>query len=198
MAEKHVQFYRLVPWTWSAAWLLTALGAGIANIFSSPSGGLISYIGLSAVGWGAAGYVTARASGGKAGLPLRLAAWAGAYLVAVPLGLAWIFSRDMPPFLLFVPFLLAGALGGAASSLRGGAWRWVSAAFVGVVFFLFYTIGLYAGYVLVLLYGSLPQRVIDLGSSYSVIWALPGAVFGLAAGFAARAILGIKPVDPAD
>jgi hypothetical protein len=44
------QAYRLMPWAWLVAGLLTGLGATISDIYSPPSKNLIPFIALSAVG----------------------------------------------------------------------------------------------------------------------------------------------------
>jgi len=67
--------YRLMPWAWSAAWMLTGIGIAISDLYSYPSKSLIPYIVLSAVGWGFAEFVTASTAGHKSGATLRLIAW---------------------------------------------------------------------------------------------------------------------------
>jgi hypothetical protein len=193
--------YHLLPWAWLVAWLLTGVGLSMvytaSDISSLQSRSLIPYLGLSAVGWIAAGFVTASAATGKTGMAVQLVAWVVAYLVAIPLGLAWMLSRDMFPFLLFVPVGIGGIIGGFASSLRPGFWRLASAASVGFVFLLCSTISFIAGYILILIYASIAQRYGGVSSSYALIWILTEAVFGLAAGFAMRWLLGFKAVDSA-
>jgi len=194
---------RLMPWAWFVAWLLTGVGGMISDIYSSPTKSLIPFIALSAVGWAVGGFITARASQGKSGMAVQLVAWAVAYLVAIPLGRVWMPSRDMGPFVLYVPFVLAGAIGGFASSSRPGAWRLISAALVGLVFLLFSPIITFgAGFLLMGFYTSIRDMVNPylgpLGSStIALFWILPGAMFGLVAGFAARWILGMTTVGSA-
>jgi hypothetical protein len=187
-----VQAYRLVPWAWSAAWLLTGAGVSISDIYSYPSRSLFAYVALSAMGWGAAGFITANAASGKPGLRFRLAAWTAAYLAYLILGLKWGLSWNGGYWGPIAAAGVAGVLGGVASSMRGGAWRWVSAALVGVVFLLFSTASFYAGYFLILISTSIAQHNGNPGILYDLVWALPGALCGLGAGFAARRILGLK------
>jgi len=185
-----LQAYHLMPWAWLVAWALTAVGASISAIYSFPYQSIFAYIGFSAVGWAMACFITVRASRSRSGMTVQLVAWAVAYLVAIPLGLVWMLSRDMVPFLLFLPFVLAGTVGGIASSARAGAWRWVSGVLVGMVFLLSSTISFYVGYILLLVYSSLAQRY-SLGNLYSQAWILPEAVFGLVVGLTMRRLLGM-------
>ncbi len=190
------QAYRLMPWAWFAAWLLTGAGASIVYTgpVPLPAWRIMLYIGLSALGWAAAGFITTRASSSRSGLAVQLAAWGVAYLVAIPLGLVWMLSRDLPPWFLFLPLGLAGVLGGLASSGRPGVWRLVSGILVGLVFYLFSTISFFAGYMLILFSGSLAQQnAVDSGLPYPMLLVLPEPVFGLLAGFLARWILGARP-----
>jgi hypothetical protein len=190
------QAYRLMPWAWLAAWTLTGTGALLSDIYSSPSKSPIAFFSLSAVGWALAGIVTARASRGKTRMAVQLVAWGVAYLVAIPLGLLWRLGRETASFLLFDPFLLAGAIGGFASSARQGAWRLISGSLVGLVFLLFSPIiTFYSGMLLLSFYSSTINRYgAPLGSSYNLAWVLPNVIFGLVAGFAMRRILGFKAV----
>jgi len=71
----HDKAYRLLPWAWSAAWMLTGLGTAISEVYSSPTKSLIPYIVLSAVSWGIAGFVTASAVGHKSGIAIRFVPW---------------------------------------------------------------------------------------------------------------------------
>ena len=191
------QIYRLLPWGWFVAWMLTSIAATISDIYNPPSKSIITYITLSAAGWAVAGYLTSRASKGKSSMAVQMVSWAVAYLVAIPLGLVWILSRDMPPFLLFAPYLLAGAIGGFASSSRFGVWRFISGILVGLVFFIFSTISFYSGYILLLFYSSLAQRYgFSINPSYTFVWILPEAVFGLGTGFMLRWILGMATGKP--
>jgi hypothetical protein len=191
------QTYRLLPWGWFVAWMLTSVGAAVSDIYNTPSRNIITYIALSAVGWAAAGYFTSRTSKGGSGMAVQMVSWAVAYLVAIPLGLVWMLSRDMAPFLLFVPYFLAGAIGGFASSSRPGVWRFISGILVGLVFFLFSTISFYSGYILLLFYSSVAQRYgISISPSYTFIWILPEALFGLGTGFVLRWILGMTAGEP--
>jgi hypothetical protein len=190
-----VNIYRLMPWAWSIAWMLTIVGATISNIYSSPPGSLVAYFGISAIGWIGAGWITVKALKPKSGMVIQLVAWIITYLVAIPVGLAWMLSRDMVPYLLFLPMVLAGAIGGLASSLRPGLWRLASGVLVGLVYFVFFTIGFYAGYILTLIYGSQPY--VDIGNYYTLIWALPEGIFGLLTGLLTRWMLGIKPISTA-
>lgn len=198
---------RLMPWAWLVAWLLTGVGGMISDIYgiySSPSKSLIPFIALSAVGWAVGGFITARASKGKSGMAVQLVAWALAYLVAIPLGRVWMLSRDMVPFVLSVPFVLAGAIGGFASSSRLGVWRLISGALVGLVFLLFSPIiTYYAALMLMAFYTPILDMVNPysgpLGSSTVYLFRiLPDAMFGLVAGFAARWILGMTTVGSAN
>jgi hypothetical protein len=184
-----------MPWAWFLAWLLTGAGASIVYTgpLPLPAWRIGLYIGLSAAGWAAAGFITTRASNGKSSLVVQLAAWAAAYLVAIPLGLVWMLSRDLPPWFLFLPLGVAGLLGGLASSARPGVWRLVSGILVGLVFYLCSTLSFFAGYMLILFNGSLAQQNgVDIGLPYPLLLVLPQPVFGLLAGFLARWILGAR------
>jgi hypothetical protein len=190
--------YRLVPWAWSAAWLLAGLGFSIPASLPSRSSFLsidsLTYFALGLLGWGIAGFVTARAAMGKPGMAVRLAAWAVASLVAIPLGLYWMLSRDMPPYLLFVPLGLAGAIGGLASSARKGTWRLVSGVLLGGTFLLLATISFINSYLLMYYYDPI-SRVFGSGGVSAFVWGWPGALWGLVAGFMARWILGLRALQ---
>src|SRR5512135_2980921 len=125
------QAYRLVPWAWSAAWMLILAGATITDI---PSRGPAVYFALSALGGVAAGLVTAAAAGEKTGVGVRLAAWAVAYLAAVPLGLVWLYTWSVGYLGTIAAAGLAGVIGGVFNTMRPGTGRWVSAALLGLVF----------------------------------------------------------------
>jgi hypothetical protein len=192
-SETHVR--RLIPWAWSAAWLLAGLGIHISDIYSSPSRSQIPYFVISALGWGIAGVITASASRGRPGMAVRLAAWMIAALVAILFGLFWLYRWNMAFFGPIVATGLAGAIGGVTSSVRKGAWRLVSGALLGLAFLLFATVSFMASYFLMLVYTLIAQQGGSAGVLSIVdalIWPLPGAVFGLGAGFAARWLLGLQ------
>jgi hypothetical protein len=191
------QAYRLVPWAWFVAWTLTGMGAVLSDIYSSPSNSLLAYFTLSALGWAMAAYLTASASTGKSGMAVQLAAWGIAYLVAIPLGIVWMRSGDKFPFLFSVPYVLAGSIGGIASAARPGVGRWISGVLVGFLFILFSPIiTFYAGLIILEIYSiTINRNGSPLSSSYTWVWALPNALFGLAVGFALRWILGFKAGD---
>ena len=184
------QAHRLVPWSWSLAWLLTGVGIWLSDIYSSPSRSLMPFIVLSALGWGIAGFVTASAGRGKPGLALRLAAWLVGGLAFIPLSLVW--GRTWNGGFLgpIAASGVAGTIGGLVGSLRKGAWRLVSGVLVGVAFMLMAAVSFFASYFLMIVYTSIAQRGGDPGVISALIWPLPGAVCGLLAGFAARWILG--------
>jgi hypothetical protein len=189
--------YRLVPWAWSIAWMLTGVGTGLSDIYSSPSKSLIPYIALSAVGWGFAGIVTARAAGQKSGVAIRIVAWAVAYLVFVLCGLYWGNNWNIRFMGPIVATGVAGAIGGVPSSRRSGLWRLISGALVGFAFLSFATVSFYMSYFLIFSYSVEAQLLGDTGANV-FIWGLPGAIFGLGAGFLASLILGITTVIPTD
>jgi hypothetical protein len=189
-----LQAYRLVPWAWSAAWLLTGLGFWISIIKPLALGDFIAYIALGALGWGMAGLVSARAANGAGGTPgvaVRLAGWGVASLVAILLGLVWMLSWDAGFVGPMAASGLAGAIGGLSGSVRKGAWRLLSGLLLGVVFLLLAVISFYAGYILWL--GAQPAGGRDLLSLLA--WLIPAALCGLGAGFAARWILGLRAVQ---
>ena len=190
------QAYRLVPWAWSAAWLLTGLGLAFSDVYSSPSRSLVPYFALSALGWGIAGFITASAARGKPGLALRLLAWGIAWLVASLLGLVWLHHWNVAFFGPIVATGLAGLIGGLAASMRPGAWRPISAVLLGAVFLLFATLNLYFSYFLMIVYTSISQHGGDVSVVSALIWPLPGAVCGLLAGWSARRILGLTRPRP--
>jgi len=187
--------YRLMPWAWSVAWMLTGLGVAISDLYSYPSKSLIPYIVLSAVGWGFAGFVTVRAAGHKSGATLRLIAWIVAYLVYVVFGFYDATSWNMGFLGPIVAIGVAGAIGGVFSSRRAGAWRLVSGVLVGLTFLLFATVSFYVTAIQMYLF-SAEARVLGEQGTLLFIWGLPGAVFGLSAGFVVRWMLGITAVGP--
>ena len=195
------QAYRRIPWAWSAAWLLTGLGIQLSDIYSSPSRSQIPYFAFSALGWGAAGVITASASRGRPGMLVRLAAWGAAYLVAIQFGLFWLQRWNIAFFGPILASGLAGAIGGVAGSVRPGAWRLASGTLLGLAFLLFATLSFMASYFLMLIYTLIAQQggsagvlsVID-----ALIWTLPGALCGLGAGLAARWLLGLRKAAPAN
>lgn len=182
------QAYRLMPWAWSASWLLTGLGIWISDIYSSPSRSLVAYIALSAVGRVASGIVTASASRNESGIAVRLAAWAVACLVAILLGLAWMRSWNLGFLGLPVAIGVAGTIGGVASSSRSGAWRLLPGVLLGLAFLLFATVNFFASYLLMFFYEPNARLFGNIGAN-ALIYLLPGALCGLGAGFIARRIL---------
>jgi hypothetical protein len=191
-----LQARRLVPWAWSAAWLLTGVGIWLSDVYSSPSRSLVPYFALSALGWGIAGFITASAARGKPGLAVRLLAWGIAWLVAILLGLVWLHQWNMAFFGPIVATGLAGAIGGVASSSRPGMRRLASTVLLGAVFLLFALVGFYASFFLMFVYTSIAQHGGDVSLISALIWPLPGAVCGLLAGLAARRILGLTRLRP--
>ena len=187
--------YHFIPWAWSLAWLLTGLGTGISEIYSSPNRGLAGYLILTTVGWCFAGYLTSRAAWGKPALIIRLLAWVLATIIYIWLGLVWLYTWNVGFLGLPVATGLAGALGAVASSARRGVWRYLSALLVGLFFLTFATAGFYLSYFLL----NIGSMVSGAGGyilfSY-VAWILPNALFGLGAGFAIRWILGLNTHGP--
>jgi len=186
--------YRLVPWAWSAAWLLAGAGIWLSDVMSSPSKSLFAYYLLSIAGWGIAVIVTVLTSWKKPGLVLRLAAWVVALLVAVLVGLSWMHSWNIAYLALPVATGVAGGIGGIAGSFRPGIGRLVSGVLLGIIFLVLAVASFYATYfglILVTwtsqLYGDVPILPILEGLS----WMIPGALFGLGAGFAVRSILSL-------
>ena len=190
--------YRLVPWAWSVAWLLTGVGIWLSDIYSSPSRSLVPYFAFSALGWGLAGFVTASAAWGKPGMAFRLVAWLVAGLASVPLGLAWGRSWNGGFLGPIAALGLAGGIGGLAGSVRKGAWRLVSGVLLGGTFLLFALVSFYASYFLLLIYTSISQQGGDIRIISALVWPLPGAICGLGAGFAARWILGLRAVQTSE
>jgi hypothetical protein len=181
----------LVPWAWSAAWLLTGLGFSILASSSLPSPHLFAYIALGLLGWGAAGFVTARAAGGAPGKAVRLAGWGIAALVAILLGLVWMIGWDAGFLGGPAAVGLAGVIGGLAGSVRKGAWRLASGILLGLVFLLLATLSFYNSYFLMYYYTPI-SRVFGSGGVNVFVFGWPAAFWGLVAGFAARRILGMK------
>jgi len=188
------QAFRTMPWAWALAWGLTSVGASLADIYSSPNNGLFYYLLFSVIGWSAAVIITVHASNNMRSIKSSLAGWIAAYLVAIPLGLAWMISMDMAPFLLFIPYFFGGFFGGAASSNRPGSGRWLSATLLGLVFYVFATISFYAGFLLMYYCMSLAYQY-HLVPLYTQVWVLPYTLFGLVIGFLMRWILGFKAVQ---
>jgi hypothetical protein len=184
--------HRLVPWAWSAAWLLTSLGFWISVVNSLVPPNFIAYIALSALGWGLAASVTASVNRDKSGMRFRLVGWLVSGLACIALSIFWMLRWDAGFLALIAAPGVAGALGGVAGSMRRGAGRWVSGILLGGVFLILALLNFYASYILWLganqtaLKGGAFQLITALG------WVLPGAVFGLLAGFAVRWILGIS------
>ncbi len=189
--------YRLAPWAGSAAWLLAGAGIWLSNITSSPSNSLFAYYFLSMVGWGIAAVVTSAATWKKPGRILRLAAWGIAILVAVVVGLSWMYRWNIAILALPVATGVAGGIGGIASSFRPGLGRLVSGIGLGIIFLVlavasFY--GTYFGEVLVTWTGQLFGDIPIIPTLIGLAWIIPGGVFGLIAGFALRWILNLHPV----
>jgi hypothetical protein len=176
--------------------MLTGVGIAISDLYSSPSKSLIPYIVLSALGWGIASLVTAEAVGQEAGIAVRLAAWAVAYLVYVAGGYYLATNRNMGFLGPIAAIGVAGAIGGVFSSRRSGGWRLVSGIMVGLAFMVFATISFYASYFLMFPYTAEARVLGEMGANI-FIWVVPGMIFGLGAGFTARWILGIIKVVPA-
>ena len=190
--------YRLFPWAWFVAWMLTGAGAVLSDIYSTPTKSLVPFFALSAIGWIAASYITVRASPGGSSMTIQLAAWTVTYLIVIPLGLLWMSEKHTGTVLVFDPFLLAAAIGAFASSARRGVWRFLSPAMVGILFLLFSPfVTFYTGLLLLAAYSSTINLYgSPLSSSYALFWALPNSIFGLIIGFAMRWILGFKKDDP--
>ena len=187
------QAYRLMPWAWSVAWLLTGAGTWLSDIYSSPSRSLVPFFALSAVGWGVAGVVTAGASG-YGSKAVRLAAWAIAYLVAIVLGFVWLHAWSVGFFGLIAATGLGGAIGAAGSS-RPGLRRLWAGVLSGLTFLLLAAISFYAGYFLLLFHQPLAAIVGGIGAG-ALASMLPGALCGLGAGLVMRRLLGIAVARP--
>ncbi len=171
----------LMPWAWSLSWLLAGLGFWISVVNALlPPLNFFAYIALSGLGWIIAALVTARS---VSGTPFRLIGWLVSGLVSVALGIYWMLRWDASFLGPVLALGVAGLLGGVAGSSRRGAWRWVSGMGLGLVFLVLAALNFYASYLLFLTASS---AVIS-----ELLWALPGAAFGLLAGFAVRRILGI-------
>jgi hypothetical protein len=153
--------FQSVAWTWAAGWMLVSLGVVLSGVYNSPNRGLTAFYGLGFAGWviGAAGtirYVHQRFGADARMIALSAVGWGGGALVAVLLGLFWMFRWDTG----FLGPLLAAALGGAiggaftlplrslsspAAMLRmslRGAFSW------GLAFLVFQFLAFYAGYIL--------------------------------------------------
>ncbi len=196
--ETHVR--SLIPWAWSAAWLLAGLGFWISDLSSLPSRSPFAYIALSAAGWAIAGFVTASAAGEAPARTIRLVGWLVPGLASIPLSMLWLRSWNVGFLGPIAALGLAGLLGGVAGSVRKGAWRLVSGALLGLAFLLFATVSFMASYFLMLVYTLIAQQGGSAGVLSIVdalIWPLPGALFGLVAGFAARWLLGLRKPVPA-
>jgi hypothetical protein len=143
---------------------------------------------LGALGWGSAGYVTARAVAGGAGISLRIIGWGLAYLASLLLGLYWLFHFKVHYFGPITAIGVAGAIGGLFSSPRIGVWRLVASAIMGITFFLLAAISFYASYFLSYAFTPLSRLFGNLGAN-AFIWGFPGAACGFICGFLARRIL---------
>jgi hypothetical protein len=187
------QARRLVPWVWSLAWLLTGLGfwISIVNSLQNPPN-FFPYIALGALGWGVAAFVTASVARGKPGMLFRLAGWLVAGLASISLSILWMLTWDAGFLALIVAPGVAGALGGMAGSMRRGAWRWVSGILLGVAFLVLAALSFYASYFSLFAATAISQHGGDIRLFDPLGWVIPGAVFGLLAGFAARWILGLR------
>jgi hypothetical protein len=189
---KELQAYRLVPWSWSLAWLLTGLGFWISVVNSLLPPNFLAYISFSALGWGIAVFVTVSVARDRPGMLFRLVGWLVAGLACIALSIFWMLRWDAGFLALIAAPGVAGVLGGITGSMRRGAWRWVSGILLGVAFLILSALNFYASYILWLganqtaLKGGAFQMITLLG------WVLPDAVFGLLAGFAVRWILGIS------
>ncbi len=181
-----------MPWSWSLAWLLTGLGfwISIANSLNPPPN-FFAYIALSALGWFISGVVTARAARGAPGMIFRLAGWLVAGLAFISLSILWMLRWDAGFLALIIAPGVAGVFGGVAGSMRRGAWRWVSGILLGLVFLILSALSFYASYFSLFLLTSISQQGGDIRLMNPLGWVIPGAVFGLAAGFVLRWILGL-------
>ena len=191
--DRDAQAWRWIPWAWSLSWLLTSLGfwISVVNSLQNPPN-FFAYIALSVLGWGIAGFATASLARGKAGMLFRLAGWLVAGLVSITLSIIWMLSWDAGFLALIAAPGVAGALGGVAGSMRRGAWRWVSGILLGVAFLILAALGFYASYFSLFAATSISQHGGDIRLVNPIGWVIPGAVFGLVAGFAVRWILGLK------
>ena len=193
------QARRLIPWAWSAAWLLAGLGFWISDLSSLPSRSPFAYIALNAAGWAIAGFVTASAAGDTPARTIRLAGWLVPGLASIPFSMLWLRSWNVGFLGPIAALGLAGLFGGVAGSVRRHAWRLVSGALVGLAFLLFATVSFMASYFLMLVYTLIAQQGGSAGVLSvldALIWPLPGALFGLGAGFAARWLLGLRAAGP--
>jgi hypothetical protein len=185
--------WRLLPWAWSLSWLLTGLGFWISIVNSLlPPPNFFAYIELSALGWGIAALVTASATRGTPGITIQLAGWLVAGLASISLSILWMLRWDAGFLALIAAPGVAGALGGVAGSMRRGAWRPVSGILLGVVFLVLAALSFYASYFSLFVLTSISQHGGDIHVMNPLGWIIPGAVFGLVAGFATRWILGLK------
>ena len=197
IGETHAR--RLIPWAWSAAWLLTGLGFWISDLSSLPSRSPFAYIALSAAGWAIAGFVTASAARDAPARILGLVGWLVPGLASIPLSMLWLRSWNMGFLGPIAALGLAGLLGAVAGSVRRNAWRLVSGALVGLAFLLFASLSFIASYFLMIIYTLIAQQGGSAGVLSVVdalIWPLPGALCGLGAGFAARWMLGLQKPGP--
>jgi hypothetical protein len=196
---KESQALRLVPWAWSISWLLTGLGFWISIVNSlAPPPNFLAYITLSTLGWGLAGLVTASVDRSRPGMLFRLVGWLVAGLASIALSILWMHSWDAGFLALIAAPGVAGALGGVAGSMRRGAWRWVSGILLGVAFLLLSALSFYASYFSLFFATSISQHGGDIRIMNPLGWVIPGAVFGLVAGFMVRWILGLRALQPSE
>ena len=187
--------FRMVPLVWSVSWLLTGLGFWISIVSSLlPPPNFLAYIALSALGWVIAGVVTASTARSTPGMLFRLAGWLVSGLASISLSILWMQSWNAGFLGPIAALGVAGVLGGVASSMRRGVWRWLSGILLGVAFLILAALSFYASYFLMFVATSISQHGGDIRLIDPLSWMIPGAVFGLVAGFTLRGILGLK--DP--
>jgi hypothetical protein len=187
------QAWRWIPWAWSLSWLLTGLGFWISVVNSLlPPPNFIAYIAMSALGWVIAGVVTASAARGTPGMHFRLAGWLVAGMASISLSILWMLRWDAGFLGPIAALGVAGTIGGVAGSMRRGAWRWVSGILLGVLFLLLATLSFYSSYFLMFVATAVSRHGGDIRLIDPLGWVIPGAVFGLTAGFLVRWILGLQ------
>lgn len=189
---------RSIAWAWAAGWALASIGLTVSDAYSSPNRGLAAAYGLGFAGWAFGAAVTVRLICQRSRadvyvMALSIAGWSVGTLVAVVVGLAWLFEWDLGFFGPIVAAALGGAIGGGltlpvrslsspTAILRLGVWN---AACWGAAFLGFQLLAFYTGYILVQLTVNPLVPIVGHGWAKVPGWALPAGLGGLLAGLLA-------------
>jgi hypothetical protein len=185
----------LMPWAWGAAWLLTAVGAVVSDIYSRPPQGPAGYLILGAIGWAVAALVTASAvrNAGRGAFALAGVGWVLGYMTAVPAGFGLIvagsFSGAGAYWGPVVCIGTAGLIGGLFTSADSGGTlaRVARAAVWGLAFLVLSTTAFFASYFLIFSYALVSPLLGPATGPF--IWGVPAGLAGVVAGWVGRRLV---------